>query len=282
MRSKKIAMGMIGAPTGRRSHADYYPTPPEAVSALLERESFAGIVWEPACGDGAISRVLEDAGHNVISTDLVNRGFGQAGIDFLTARRQVENIVTNPPYAMALAFVRHALECVPPGGRVAMLLRLHFLEGVERYKFFLEHPPARIYIFSRKLPWRHAVTGQVTWAMLPMAWYIWVKGYRGETVVRWICDETRPLRRTRPRKSRPKEPQMTRLPELTLREKQREAGRYTASLLRMRTTTALTKAYDSLLQTTGRPTQRMVAEMSGRSIRTVKKYWRTIRKGEIR
>ena len=44
-------------------HPDgYYPTPPRGTHALLAVEPFVGVVWEPACSDGAISRILESAG----------------------------------------------------------------------------------------------------------------------------------------------------------------------------------------------------------------------------
>lgn len=60
----------------RRVPHDFYPTPPEAVRALLSVETFTGSIWEPACGDGAISKVLIEAGFEVVSTDLIDRGFG--------------------------------------------------------------------------------------------------------------------------------------------------------------------------------------------------------------
>lgn len=83
----------------KRAAFEFYPTPPEAVRALLSMESFEGSVWEPACGDGAISRVLEAAGYQVVSTDLIDRGYGAGGQDFLKSDRPLaKNIITNPPY----------------------------------------------------------------------------------------------------------------------------------------------------------------------------------------
>jgi hypothetical protein len=69
-----------------RAPFEFYPTPPEAVRALLSVEKFDGPVWEPACGNGAISRELAAAGHEVVSTDLQDYGFGRSGIDFLKNR----------------------------------------------------------------------------------------------------------------------------------------------------------------------------------------------------
>lgn len=77
---------------------DYFPTPAWATFALIDNEKFRGEVWECACGDGSMSRVFETSGHRVISTDLYERGYGEAGHDFLATRRKATNIVTNPPH----------------------------------------------------------------------------------------------------------------------------------------------------------------------------------------
>ena len=53
---------------------DLYETPAVAVTALLERETLPSVVWEPACGPGAIVSVLRAAGHTVIATDLNDWG----------------------------------------------------------------------------------------------------------------------------------------------------------------------------------------------------------------
>jgi hypothetical protein len=38
---------------------DFFPTPRWATFALIENENFSGEIWESACGDGTMSRVLE-------------------------------------------------------------------------------------------------------------------------------------------------------------------------------------------------------------------------------
>lgn len=109
--------------------ADLYETPAVAVRALLAHETFPKVVWEPACGYGAICRVLIKAGHTVYASDFVDYGVGLGGMNFLAARTAppgCECIITNPPFRDAEAFVAKALELVP---RVAMLLRLGFLEA---------------------------------------------------------------------------------------------------------------------------------------------------------
>src|SRR5438874_9423105 len=94
------ARGVI--PSADREKDDFYPTPAPATVALLAKEQFGPSIWEPACGDGAISKVLEANGHNVVSTDLFNRGYGEARIDFLMEQQLLApQIVTNPPFKMA-------------------------------------------------------------------------------------------------------------------------------------------------------------------------------------
>jgi len=54
---------------------DFFPTPAWATHALIDNEKFIGDIWESACGNGAMSNVLEHTGQRVISTDLYDRGF---------------------------------------------------------------------------------------------------------------------------------------------------------------------------------------------------------------
>ena len=122
---------LIRHPDSARGN-DLYETPEVATFALLRAEPLPRTIWEPACGPGAIVRVLRAAGHRVIATDLIDyRSPDQhdAGRDFLLERRApdgVEMIVTNPPFKLAAQFAAHALSLCP---RVAMLLRLSFLES---------------------------------------------------------------------------------------------------------------------------------------------------------
>lgn len=69
-----------------RAQFDYYATDPQAVEMLLALETFAPVIWEPACGEGHISNVLAAHGYEVISTDLIYRGFGGTGTHGLSDR----------------------------------------------------------------------------------------------------------------------------------------------------------------------------------------------------
>ena len=125
-----------------RQREDYYATEPKATEWLCKLERFEGRILEPSCGEGHMSRVLEAAGYEVVSRDLVDRGYGEVA-DFL-AIDNLEwdgNIVTNPPYKYAQEFVEKALRIIPEGKKVAMFLKLTFLEGKARRALFRSTPP---------------------------------------------------------------------------------------------------------------------------------------------
>ena len=92
---------------------DYYATEPIAGEWLIKLEKLDHNIWECACGEGHLSKVFLNHGFDVKSTDLIDRGFGQGGVDFLKQTQIFEgDIVTNPPYKFAQEFVEHALELV--------------------------------------------------------------------------------------------------------------------------------------------------------------------------
>lgn len=171
----------ISGYSNTREPMDNYPTPDIAVLALLERESFDGVVWEPACGSGNIARHFPDC----IATDIRhNNIYGETGIDFLSERRSVDHIITNPPYRLAQQFVEHSLKCA--NGKVAMLCKLAFLEGKARYSLFQEHPIKTVYVFSKRLPLTKEGDTRKQSSMIPFAWFVWEKGFKGKTTVEWI------------------------------------------------------------------------------------------------
>ena len=180
----KSNRSIVGQSKGRPKD-DFYPTPPSATLALLSVEEFAGSIWEPACGDGAISRLLEDRGHTVVSTDLVDRGFGTGGVDFLLDHRtRAANIVTNPPYTLGQAFVEHALGRTD--GKVAMFLKLVFLEGQRRRRLFETSPLARVWVLSERLAVPRDGASYTHRGMIAFAWFVWEHGHEGPPTLGWI------------------------------------------------------------------------------------------------
>jgi hypothetical protein len=89
-----------------REKDDYYATDPLAAKMLMDLEELNYNIYEPSCGEGHLSKVFESAGHNVYSTDLIERGYGIGGMDFLK-RTELFNgdIITNPPYKHAKEFM---------------------------------------------------------------------------------------------------------------------------------------------------------------------------------
>lgn len=164
---------------------DFFPTPAWATHALVDNETFTGDIWECACGDGTMTRVLEGAGYRVRATDLYPRGFGKSGVDFLVARREADNIVTNPPYNIAEAFVAQGLRLARR--KFALLLRLAFLEGANRARtIFLEHPPARVWVFSERITFYMKGATQAGSGTTAYAWYVWDREQKGGTELRWL------------------------------------------------------------------------------------------------
>jgi len=187
----RYAQISTGTDPENRQKDDFYPTWPAATKALLAHERFPGFIWEPACGAGDMSRVLRDAGYLVTSTDLYDYGYGQAGADFLSYEGQGlgEAIITNPPFKHAQAFIEKALS-LPRVQKVAMFLRLAFLEGQKRKTLFESTPLKTVYIMSRRVPMqrgRLAVEGD-TQGPLAFAWFVWERGIDpdADTTIKWL------------------------------------------------------------------------------------------------
>ncbi len=169
-----------------RENDDYYATDPKAVKLLLEKEKFSSIILEPSCGEGHISRVLLDNGYAVKSSDLINRGFGEVQ-DFFEKDEFNGDIITNPPYKMALDFVKHSLNIIQEGNKVAMFLKLQFLEGKARKEFYKNNPPKKIYVASGRLNCaKNGKFEEFKSSAVAYAWFVWEKGYQGSPEIDWI------------------------------------------------------------------------------------------------
>lgn len=127
-----------------RADKDYYATEPAATEWLCRLEQFSKFILEPSCGEGHMSEVLKKHGYEVVSRDLADRGYGEVA-DFLSPDNTEwgGDIVTNPPYAFAQEFVEKALAIIPEGRKVAMFLKLTFLEGKKRATLFKNYPPPK-------------------------------------------------------------------------------------------------------------------------------------------
>ncbi len=174
-----------------RQKDDFYATDPIAAKELLELETFSSNIWESACGEGHLSRVFEKAGYNVKSTDLIDRGFGKSGVDFLSIDNIKWNgdIITNPPNKHVQRFIEKALQIIPVGNKVAIFTRLLFLEGKGRKLLFQKHPPKTVYVSSSRIQCaKNAEFDKFKKGKSPMAtiWIVWEKGFNGKTEIKWF------------------------------------------------------------------------------------------------
>lgn len=181
-----------------READDYYATDSCAIDKLLLVERSHRHIWECAAGAGHLSERLKHYGYEVYSSDIKDRGYPlDRQLDFLTATKAdvpfegYFDILTNPPYKKAKEFVLKGLELLPSNCYLYMFLKLTFLEGKARYnEIFSKTPPYRVYVFSERV--MCAKNGEFDrmreggGSAVAYAWFIWRKGYVGDTIVKWI------------------------------------------------------------------------------------------------
>lgn len=165
-----------------RRKDDFYPTPNYVINALLDNEVFDGFVWEPCCGDGAISKQLEARNYVIKSTDLNDYGYGKTGVDFLKEREPYDNIITNPPFGkIGTQITLHALHLARK--KVAIFHKIAFLEGNERYnKIFKLKKLETIYPFVKRVGFNNDGRS----GMMAFAWFVWNKEFEGDPKVKWL------------------------------------------------------------------------------------------------
>lgn len=171
-----------------RQKDDFYATPPHVTLALLDVEEFKGEILEPACGQGHISEVLAAFGdYSVISEDLVYRGYGEGEKDFLKTPiiYRCDNIITNPPFKFANAFIKKALTVTR--NKIALLLPLSYLAGQKRFKeIFKDNPPSRVWVFSNRVNMLRDAIAVKNNSMINYAWFIWDKQSSDISKIGWI------------------------------------------------------------------------------------------------
>lgn len=181
-------LGASNHSLGIREENDYYATEPKAAELLLEIIPELNNIWECACGQGHLAKVFDNVDKLGKATDLINRGYGNTE-DFLLCNESYHNgdIVTNPPYKYAKEFVEKALELVDVGRYVCMFLKVLFLESRSRKELFTKFPPKVIYISSSRINCaKNGDFNTYTSSAIAYAWYVWQKGYTGDSVVKWI------------------------------------------------------------------------------------------------
>jgi len=191
MKNRSLSIVGSSRANGDREENDFYPTPSYAVEELLKREVFNGNIWECACGEGDISEVFKNKGYEVKSTDLIYRNYGSGGVNFLddgmfSDLKEQDNIVTNPPFNLALEFVLQSKKLVK--NKVAMFLKTVFLESDKRFDMFQDKdfPLKTVYQFSKRVSLYKGGVKMKNSGMVAYAWFVWERGYIGKPSIEWI------------------------------------------------------------------------------------------------
>jgi hypothetical protein len=188
-RTTYVQLGASNHSDKIRQREDFYATDPKAAEWLLKVEHFDNNIWECACGKKHLSGVFERHGYCVRSSDIIDR-CGNEVYDFLSMGNNEWNgdIITNPPFSFAQEFIEKALMIIPKGNKVAMFLKLQFLEGKARKELYRIAPPKTVYVFSSRI--NCAMNGDfgscTTTSAIAYAWYVWEKGFKGITSLKWI------------------------------------------------------------------------------------------------
>ena len=174
-----------------RENDDFYATDPSAAIMLLTIEDLSANIWECSCGEGHLSKIFEQNGYNVKSTDLIDRGYGEHSIDFLKQTEKFDgDIITNPPYKYAKEFVEKGLELVSDGNKVIMFLKIQFMEGKARKRLFITNPPKTIHVSSSRITCAKNADFKAMkeggGSAVAYAWYVWEKGFKGNTTLKWF------------------------------------------------------------------------------------------------
>jgi len=185
---------LVGSnPSRGRAENDYYATHPDSTKALLKVEEIIYPALEPACGEGHIAEEL--AFHKTIATDLIDRGYGEGYIDFLTfdfsKLGEINTVITNPPFSLFTEFMERALDIAQK--KVILFGKLQALEGKARAGKMEKTPLKYVYVFkSRQQPLRNGsdideLTGKkMASSTMAFAWFVWYKDYVGEPIIRWL------------------------------------------------------------------------------------------------
>ena len=168
---------------GQRKKSDFYETPYSITSHLLEVEDFdkSLTVCEPACGAGAIVKVLKREWEEVTAYDIET--------NFLTQTETYDYIITNPPFSLAYEFVQKAKQLATK--KFAFLLPLSYLHGKSRYDGIYmdkQYGLKKVYVFTRypMLGDTLREDGKYNTGMMVYAWYIFENGHTELPEIDWI------------------------------------------------------------------------------------------------
>ena len=171
--------------TGKRKKSDFYETPYTLTRKFLDVEYFekSGTVCEPACGGGAITKVLNEYWENDKITAYDKE------TNFLWDFDEYNYIITNPPFSLAFEFIQKAKQLAK--SKFALLLPLSYLHGKKRYDEIYSdknYGLEKVYVFTRypMLGEELRDDGKYNTGMMVYAWYVWTNGYSGQPTIDWL------------------------------------------------------------------------------------------------
>ncbi len=176
MKGKNFSCNNIG----QRKKSDFYETPYSITQQLLDflQLPLQYTILEPACGNYAISKVLNQNKYKTITKDI------KYNQNFLNETGYYDIIITNPPYSLAFEFIQKAKTLT---NYFCFLLPLAYLHGKKRYDYIYtdeKYKLSKILVFTRYPllgePLRQ--DGKYHTGMMVYAWFIWKKGSKNTTI----------------------------------------------------------------------------------------------------
>lgn len=134
-----------------RQPSDFYRTPSRCTKIILPHLRWDKVadVLDPAAGDGAIMRVVEQniPGGSIVlvrGIELDPERAAMSGSECADALQvdwgEPDIVIMNQPYSFAIEFCEKALTEVRHGGDVAALMRTSMVCSDEREEFWAKHP----------------------------------------------------------------------------------------------------------------------------------------------
>ena len=184
-----VGVGKVGKRDSTGKKTDFYETPYTLTRRFLDAEYFdkSLSVCEPACGNGAITKILNEKWNKELITSYDIRDKNKS--NFLWEMDNYDYVITNPPFSLSLQFIQKAKSVATK--KFAFLLPLAYLHGKKRYdeiytdkKYGLE----KVYIFTRYPMLGEPLRddGKYTTGMMVYAWYVWTNGYGGKPMIDWL------------------------------------------------------------------------------------------------
>jgi hypothetical protein len=168
-----------------REEHEHYVEPSWTSQRLFDVEKFVGEIWDPACGFGTIVQSAVDAGYTATGTDIADRGWGTR-LDFLsTDVFASDNIVTNPPFDIAPAFIQHALKLARH--KVAAIFPVARLNAA---RWLQSTPLARVWLLTPRpsMPPGHVIANgeKPGGGKVDFCWLVFAQGHTGGVQMGWL------------------------------------------------------------------------------------------------